>query len=444
MKAPSLPRPRKNSHGHNDLLYLTKYCLTVLKLREPEEIAKRILSAQWMRKGNATSTGGLKVLLKKVVDCLPKILAEVQTENGAAMVFEPPAGFQYNIITHGLWYNGAPLDNKTLHEVWYKWNQEAGTKGRLSFDNFHRNLLATAPRWNPWEQLFTKKWSGKDQIKKLESFLSVSKGFGLHLKKHIIRAINQIFGSNGSRFINRYVFVFRGGTHIGKSYLLSKLTLKDEVPGFSSETDLSQKEIHCRMCQVPNLINEEIDNVSSSELRDLKQIISYSGGLIRLPYDKAPTDMRRVATLWGSVNHAEFLNEVADRWIVFEVKHIDFEYAKKVDFIDLWRQCYAEWEKNPLAGELTKEELTQISRRAETHRIVPPLEQYLLSQYTGDPASQKPLSLSDVREHVRYEYPSVSDIKLSRTLEKCFGQFKIGRAMLKGKRGTFYAIKQGK
>ena len=61
--------------------HLAKYCLTVLKISEPEAIAKKVL--KWMRKDNATSTGGFKVALRKVKECLPKVLKEIKEENGS-------------------------------------------------------------------------------------------------------------------------------------------------------------------------------------------------------------------------------------------------------------------------------------------------------------------------------------------------------------------------
>lgn len=358
----------------------------------------------------------------------------------------------YNELTCGLCYKvpnsdfAIPISNKLLAELW----EAQPKKGRLAINPFHTTLIAKAKVYNPLEELFSIPWSGKDQFELLKKYIKVEhESFFNDLKKHIIRGINMLFTpiNNPDRYINRFVFVLQSEqTNIGKSVLIRKITLDGLVPDFSSEFSFDDKECKTLMCTIPNLINEEVDSQTQYELRHLKDKISYSGGAIRMPYDRVATKMARKATLWATVNPRDFLNSVNDRWIVHSIISIDFKYSKAVNFIDLWRQCYADWKANPLAGELKQEEVKINSSRAEDHKYYSPLESHIDSMFEISTDLKKaPLSVNDViskldNDSINFNMNN-SSANVGRALQRLFPSAKYPKGRFNGNRGSFYYLK---
>lgn len=362
----------------------------------------------------------------------------------------------YNEITCGLCYKvpnssfATSISNKLLAELW----DAQPKKGRLPMTSFHLTVLAKAKVYNPIEELFSIEWSGIDQFEILKKYIKVEhQDFFEDLKKHIIRGINMLMTKAGDsdRQINRFVFVIQSEqTNIGKSVLIRKLTLDGLVPDFSSEFSFDDKECKTLMCTIPNLINEEVDSQTQFELRHLKDKISYSGGSIRLPYDRIATKMIRKATLWATVNPRDFLNSINDRWIVHPIISIDFKYSKVVDFIDLWRQCYAIWKKNPLAGELKMEEVKANSAKAEEHLYFSSLESRLDELFEINKDTRlKPLSIQEIVMELsltRDEKFSEKELHIlsgnvGRALQRLFPSAKYPKSRFDGIRGTFFYIK---
>jgi hypothetical protein len=345
----------------------------------------------------------------------------------------------FNEITRELTYKGKRLDDKTAHELWW----EIPDKFRPKFEAYWHELKAKSIRWNPLDDFFKIPWSGEDQFQKLEKYIDTDPEFVYELKRHIIRGINMIFEKPDSKNkrVNRYVFVLQGESHIGKSELLRKITLSNSIDGFSSEFQMSMnsKDMDQLLCTVPNLINEEVDNVSAWDVKSLKPIISYAGGLIRLPYDKVPTQFRRIATLWASVNPNEFLQTVDNRWVIFEIKGIDFQYTNNVDFSDMWRQCYAMYLENPLAGEISRDQIKSISEKAEAYRVIGPLEQFI-NTYFKPAGKNQVMSLDSIRQCVSICYKNINDKALSNAINNCYKNHYLGRKQVEGVRGRFFSL----
>lgn len=359
----------------------------------------------------------------------------------------------YNEITCGLCYKvpnsvfALPISNKFLTEMW----EAQPKKGRLAITPFRDTLIAKAAIYNPLKELFSIEWSGVDQFAKLKKYIKVEhESFFEDLKKHIIRGIHMLFTpvSSPDRYINRFVFVLQSEeTNIGKSVLIRKITLNGLVPGFSSEFSFDDKEYKTLMCTIPNLINEEVDSQTQNELRHLKDKISFSGSFIRHPYDIVATEMTRKATLWATVNPRDFLNSVHDRWIIHPVISIDFKYSKVVDFIDLWRQCYAIWKSDPFAGELKQEEVKANSAKAEEHKYYSPLETFIDTIFEAHVNFKDvtPLSVNEivtVLDGRNEKLSEVNPVYVGRALQRLFPLAKYPGGRFNGKRGSFYYLRE--
>ncbi len=349
------------------------------------------------------------------------------------------------------------LDDKTLKEKWYAENilasQEEDSKlTALTFNSWMDQEIAIARRVNPIEDFFKTPWDGVDYYTKLAGFITFDADkninktkaalFAHDLKKHIIRGIHQILANDDSWEINRYVFTIQGGYHIGKSTLLRRITLVSKRGlGFGGEfsiDDHHKKDSLTKLCQYINLICEEVDTITRHEIVQMKPLISYSGGPVRLPYGRQDADLRRMATLWASVNPKEFIIEGEMRWLVYSILKIDFRFDKEVKFEHLWHQAYSEWLKNPLAGRMTPDELKRMNNSTEEYIVVGSLDQQLQSCYKGD-RTARPISLSEIKLDLELR---VSDHALGRVLTRLFGDFRAPYSAV-GKKGAHYSLVKG-
>jgi len=342
--------------------------------------------------------------------------------------------------------NAKEISNKQLHEIWYQLHPVE--KLRPQFNTFYHRLLAETPSVDPWNNIFETAWSGEDQFANLSKYVNAERDtFIKDLSKHMIRGINQVYNDPTHRLVNRYVFCLQSEQkHIGKSTLVGRLTLSN-VSGFAGEKDLSEtsKEIKRSMCQLFNMIWEEVDSLTRKEVNGLKTLISLSSYSGRVLYSEQQSTKPRTATLWATVNPRDFLGSTDKRWIVHPINSIDFDYTDKVDFLDMWRQAFALWKANPNSGELTRDELESHEQTASEHINYSPLEQELMTIFSPDlkRSEMNVLSITDV---IKVLQPSLDSIgrghqtQVGFAIAKVFGDYKYPKCRYRQNKGAFYYL----
>ncbi len=338
------------------------------------------------------------------------------------------------------------ISNKKLHEFWYQIHPDAKT--RPAFNTFYHRLLAESTGIDPWNNIFETPWSGHDQFAILSKYVTAEREtFIKDLSKHMIRGINQVYNDPKHRLINRYVFCIQSEQkHIGKSTLIGKLSLSN-ISGFGGEKDLSEnsKEIKRSMCQLFNMIWEEVDSLMKREVNNLKTLISLSSYSGRVLYSEQQSTKPRTSTLWATVNPRDFLGSTDKRWIVHPVTDIDFGYTDNVDFLDMWRQCYAIWKENHNAGELTKEELESHEVTASEHINYSPLEEELMTIFSPD-EKRNEFNVMSINQIIKVLQPNLDTIQRGQqtqvgfAVSKIFGAYKYPKSRYRNNKGTFYHL----
>ncbi|MDA3954268.1 MAG: VapE family protein [Bacteroidales bacterium] len=237
--------------------------------------------------------------------------------------------------------------------------------------------------------------------------------FANMLKKHFIRAINQIF----SGIPNRYVFCFVSPQLDGKSHFI-KWTNPLPVDYYSERPMRNDKDSEILLSQVFIYSLEELEALSKSEVDKIKSIISRASINERKPYAAEAETRPRLASFFASTNNTEILVDTSNtRWLIFNIKKFDFDYnniftgIKKIDKNSLWFQAYNEWKKNKSSGTLTAKE-TELQEKINKGFQINSSEYNLIIKHIQEPSTDnlkdvKTLSATDILEKLQNIYPNI-------------------------------------
>ena len=108
----------------------------------------------------------------------------------------------------------------------------------------------------------------------------------------------------------------------------------------------------------------------------MKTLITQGDFYERLPYDKFPTYIQRIANFIGSINGTDFLNDTTGnrRFLPFEVQSIDKDAAEKIDMNQCWFEAFQLW-KAGFQYWFTKQELNDLFGDFESYTVVTPEEE---------------------------------------------------------------------
>ena len=232
------------------------------------------------------------------------------------------------------------------------------------------------PKYNPIQSYFKKlrKWDGKDYVETLTSYVTTpnKKEFAYHLKKWLARAVKCMLIDG---YFNKQAFIITdkgNGQNIGKSHF-TKWLCPPTLPLNRSFED-SKKDNLIKLATNAFIILDELDGISRKDLNSLKALFSMDEIRVRLPYARREETVQRTANFIGSTNEENFLNDPTGsvRWLVFDVKSIDWSYSSDLDINDIWAQAYALAFDESFDETFTKEDVRQNEIRNETYQVRSP------------------------------------------------------------------------
>ena len=110
------------------------------------------------------------------------------------------------------------------------------------------------------------------------------------------------------------------------------------------------------------VIIDELGDLSKTDIRTLKAIISKLNVNIRLPYAETFSEFPRRASFFATTNRTDFLTDDTNtRWLIFDVKNIDWRYGDifedtySIDINKVWAEAYTLY-KSGYKCEMTKED----------------------------------------------------------------------------------------
>jgi len=261
--------------------------------------------------------------------------------------------------------------------------QKKGVK--ISINNLINILKSDyVPRYNPLKEYFQNlpEWDGKtDHIQQLAGHVHAvdKEQFVYHFKKWCVRAVKCALIED---YFNKQAFVLvHRGQNSGKS-TFCRFLCPPALSSYIAEDMPGDKDSRILLCKNFLINLDELAVLSKREINSLKSFFSKTQINERLPYDRKNTILSRTASFIGSTNQDIFLNDDTGsvRWLCFDIKGIDWSYAKNINIDALWAQAYALSLDKNFNSEMTVEEIKTNEERNQKFQILS-TEQEILSRY---------------------------------------------------------------
>ena len=216
------------------------------------------------------------------------------------------------------------------------------------------------------------------------------------------------------------ILTFIGAQGIGKSSWM-RMLMPPELRAYYKEQmrfrNLDKDDrIQLAECGLINL--EEIDAMSEAEVNQLKSLVTLDVIRERLPYDKSPRTMPRIATFCATGNRADFLTDPTGnrRWLTFTVRRFTinpFEYRPDYEHIYAQALYLAQHEAGMFV--MSQQDIRQLDKHNEQY-VSQSAEVELCSVYVhpghvgadGQPLSDsKWMTAAEILSRLNYYNPSV-------------------------------------
>ena len=255
-------------------------------------------------------------------------------------------------------------------------------------------------QYNPIREYFSKlpKWDNINHIHELASHVQTTDDpdFTYHLEKWFTRAVLCALEKGK---INKQCLVLANSLqNTGKTSFL-RYFIPQSLEKYYTENISVDKDGIIAICN--NLIcnADELAILSKSDVNTLKAFISKSNANVRLPYGRKAEYLERICSFVGSTNRTDFLNDESGsvRWLVFEVKKINFDYSKNIDIDKVWSQAfYNAYERKNYNPELTAIDIVENEKRNEKFKLLSMEQEILMQHFDHSEDENKFLTSTDI------------------------------------------------
>lgn len=211
--------------------------------------------------------------------------------------------------------------------------------------------------YNPFYQYFISlhDWDGVDYIKELASYIHTDNDvfFQQQLTKCLVRCIACSLDNKE----NRIVFtLFSQKQENGKSTFVRFLNPFPNLKYYVETPLRDGKDDYIRLAENFIYNIEELSTMDKKGVDNLKAIISTKSIKERKAFRSDDSQQPRRCNFFATTNNDDFLLDSENtRWLIFEIKSIDFNYSKNVNINNVWAQAYALYMDN-FDYQLTDEE----------------------------------------------------------------------------------------
>ncbi len=241
---------------------------------------------------------------------------------------------------------------------------------------------------NPFISYFKSlpKWdeTQTDHIGNLCKYIQVKdqEWFNIMLKKHLVRAVACVLRKIP---FNKHCFVFQGNQNDGKTSLI-RFLIPPTLKKYAKENPpLDHKDGLIAFARNFIINFDELDNLDKTEANRVKTMFTQDKIDVRLSHDRFDSNLVRYASCFGTINDAEFLNDVTGnvRWLAFEVEKIMWDgengYVNNININDVWSQALYLVESG-FNYNLTNQEIETVNLRNKKY-MKKTIEMELLNKY---------------------------------------------------------------
>lgn len=211
-------------------------------------------------------------------------------------------------------------------------------------------------------------WDGVDRIAELYDILAIDESDTLSrllIKKWLWQALSMARNSLKGAYGADGILVLQGKQGLGKTTLVRKLAVKQELCKLGQYVDSNDKDT-ARRCASAWLVElGEIETTFKSDLDRLKSFITAEIDEYRLPYGRADQKLARRTALVGTCNSDSFLVDPTGsrRFWTVPIKSIDLGRLEAFDSLQLWLRADEFARPDPQGFRLTKEEQELLAMR---------------------------------------------------------------------------------
>lgn len=147
------------------------------------------------------------------------------------------------------------------------------------------------------------------------------------------------------------------------------------------------------------VMDDEFGGKSKKDAKYFKEITSQQVITVREPYGHQTVDLIRIASLCGTTNEEEVVNDIEERRVVpIQVNSIDYKEMNKIDRIALFMEAYWLYHSGTYNWELSEDDILQLAAELGSFQITE-LEFELVTKYF-EPAEKgkgEALTCSDIK-----------------------------------------------
>lgn len=341
------------------------------------------------------------------------------------------------------------------------WSSMSKTGVNVKLQHIYSVICSNfVPRWNPFEEYFNSlpEWDGTtDYIGRVAEMVSIRSEVGLTpnpspkgegscsnsltftncFRKWFVAMVAALLDE---RVVNNTILVFVGKQGIYKTTFFNNLLPPELQKYFFTKTnsDRMTKDDKLSLAEFALICLEEIDSLKSSELNQLKALVTTKTISERAAYERFKEGRRHIASFCGTGNNIRFLTDSTGnrRWLPFEIINIDEPKPEKYHYDGLYSQALALW-KSGFRYWFNQEEINALVGHVSNFEVTSTEEELLLTYFRKPLPNEQCLYLtcSNIVEKINiYTKKPLSPIQVGRALRK--HEFES----VHNRKGTFYSI----
>lgn len=291
--------------------------------------------------------------------------------------------FRLNEITDQVEVNGIPLTDELFSKIEYQLIEKG-----FSNERFARVAIGASAfdnRYNPIKEYLSKlPYDGGHYFDQLTAcFDNPDRLISVYLRKWMLGAVAKTISGAQNRML-----ILDGPQGVGKSLFVKWLC--SGVPDYFAEGSIDADNQDTRIRLTTKWIWEVGElgaTFRKSDREALKNLITMQNMTFRRPYGHFDRTKPVLANLIGTINNeGGFLDDPTGsrRFMICEVKHIDWKTYTQIDINQLWGEIFAAF----LAGEdteFTDEQKKQTETNNQKYEIEDPIEVVLKDKFRINP-----------------------------------------------------------
>lgn len=272
------------------------------------------------------------------------------------------------------------LEDREMNDIWRKMKSSK----KISFQALEAILKSYfVEDFDPFCDYFEKlpDWDGHGHIERFCDLFQVAEGQKERFENYFTRWFIGVVACSTGRGVNHNCLVLVGGQGIGKTTILNKLC-PDTLKKYLAVAQINPNDKDSKLLAVEAfIINlDELESSTREEVGHLKSLITTKDVSVRKAYGRNVENYKRRASFCGSVNRAQFLNDITGsrRFLVVDVEGIDLKAEFDVD------QMYAQALRMLEDGVkywFDNDEITQISNINSSYSEIDAEEELLLTKW---------------------------------------------------------------